>query len=142
MCVSVSLLLNGTFLFYVGASPYLSVILSRANSVSLPSPSLSFSIFLLASYAPFWLTLSLFLLLLYLLMNGSFHPRPHNQCSSSLAETLKNVLAEIFKDRTFCALQAKLETQIPSSLIRCTSNVSYSALKIYVPTSDSHLGHK
>lgn len=61
---------------------------------------------------------------------------------SSLAENLKNVLAEIFEDRIFCALQAKLETQIPSSLIRCTSNVSHSALKIYVPASVSHLGHK
>lgn len=56
----------------------------------------------------------------------------------SLAENLKNVHAEIFEDRMFCAPRGELETQIPLFLIGCTSNVSYSTLNTYVPVSVSY----
>lgn len=60
----------------------------------------------------------------------------------SFAENLKNVLAEIFEDRTVCALQDKLETQISSSFSGRASDVSDSTGEIDVPASVSQLGHK
>lgn len=74
-------------------------------------------------------------------MNSSFHSKPHN-LHSFLCWNLKNALGEIFEDRTVCALQAKLETQISSSLLGCASNVSHSTGEIYLPASVSQLGHK